>query len=211
MHRVKGMATLVEAWASGPLRERANLLIIGGDLRHPSLDEREQLDRIDAAVPAGERESAGLILAGHRPNDVAAFWLAAARFGLPGLTAAGGVYVCASVKEEFGIALLEAMATGLMVVAPDGGGPATYVQDGVTGVLTQTWDAARLEAGVAAALEVAGAPDDERADAAHADGALELHDPGDGHRARTGLPRGGGRGGGTHPRGRSDPVRSALQ
>ena len=167
MHRVKGMATLVEAWASGPLRERANLLIIGGDLRHPSLDEREQLDRIDAAVPADERESAGLILAGHRPNDVAAFWLAAARFGLPGLTAAGGVYVCASVKEEFGIALLEAMATGLMVVAPDGGGPATYVQDGVTGVLTQTWDAARLEAGVAAALEVAGAPDDERADAAH--------------------------------------------
>ncbi len=167
LHRVKGMATLVEAWASGPLRERANLLIIGGDLEHPSLDEREQLARIEAAVPAGERDAAGLILAGHRPNDVAAFWLAAARFGLPGLTAAGGVYVCASVKEEFGIALLEAMATGLMVVAPDGGGPATYVQDGVTGVLTQTWDAARLEAGVAAALEVAGAPDDERADAAH--------------------------------------------
>jgi len=167
MHRVKGMATLVEAWASGPLRERANLLIIGGDLERPSLDEREQLERIDAAVPAAERDSAGLILAGHRPNDVAAFWLAAARFGLPGLTPAGGVYVCASVKEEFGIALLEAMATGLMVVAPDGGGPATYVQDGVTGVLTQTWDAARLEAGVAAALDVAAGPDSERADAAH--------------------------------------------
>ena len=167
MHRVKGMATLVEAWASGPLRERANLLIIGGDLEHPSLDEREQLERIDAAVPAPERDRAGLILAGHRPNDVAAFWLAAARFGLPGLSPAGGVYVCASVKEEFGIALLEAMATGLMVVAPDGGGPATYVQDGVTGVLTQTWDAARLEAGVAAALDVAAGPDAERADAAH--------------------------------------------
>lgn len=167
MHRVKGMATLVEAWASGPLRERANLLIIGGDLQHPSLDEREQLDRIDAVVAADERDRAGLILAGHRPNDVAALWLAAARFGLPGLTSSGGVYVCASVKEEFGIALLEAMATGLMVVAPDGGGPATYVQDGVTGVLTQTWDAARLEAGVAAALEVAAQPDQERADAAH--------------------------------------------
>lgn len=172
LHRVKGMATLVEAWASGPLRERANLLIIGGDLERPSLDEREQLERIDAAVPAagGDRAGqlqAGLILAGHRPNDVAAFWLAAARFGLPGLTPAGGVYVCASVKEEFGIALLEAMATGLMVVAPDGGGPATYVRDGVTGVLTQTWDAARLEAGVALALDVAAHPDDERAAAAH--------------------------------------------
>jgi glycosyltransferase involved in cell wall biosynthesis len=167
LHRVKGMATLVEAWASGPLRERANLLLIGGDLERPSLDEREQLERIDAAVPAGDRDSSGLILAGHRPNDVAALWLAAARFGLPGLTSPGGVYVCASVKEEFGIALLEAMATGLMVVAPDGGGPATYVQDGVTGVLTQTWNASRLEAGVAAALEVAASDDRERAEAAH--------------------------------------------
>lgn len=167
MHRVKGMATLVEAWASGPLRDRANLLIVGGDLEHPSLDEREQLERIDAAVPADERDRAGLILAGHRPNGVAALWLAAARFGLPGLSASGGVYVCASVKEEFGIALLEAMATGLMVVAPDGGGPATYVQDGVTGVLTQTWDAARLEAGVATALDAAAGPDGERAAAAH--------------------------------------------
>lgn len=167
LHRVKGMATLVEAWAAGDLRERANLVIVGGDLEHPSLDEREQLERIDAAVPADGRDAAGLILAGHRPNGVAALWLAAARFGMPGLTSPGGVYVCASVKEEFGIALLEAMATGLMVVAPDGGGPATYVQDGVTGVLTQTWDAARLEAGVAAALHAAASPDGERAATAH--------------------------------------------
>jgi glycosyltransferase involved in cell wall biosynthesis len=167
LHRVKGMATLVEAWAAGTLRERANLLIIGGDLDHPSLDEREQLDRIAAVVPTDQRERTGLLLPGHRPNEVAAFWLAAARFGLPGLTAPGGVYVCASVKEEFGIALLEAMATGLMVVAPDGGGPATYVQDGVTGVLTQTWDAARLESGMLAALGVAASPDDGRAEAAH--------------------------------------------
>ena len=167
MHRVKGMATLVEAWAAGSLRDRANLLIIGGDLDRPSLDEREQLDLIAAVVPQHQRLREGLILAGHRPNDVAALWLAAARFGLPGLTAPGGVYVCASVKEEFGIALLEAMATGLMVVAPDGGGPATYVQDGVTGVLTQTWDAARLEHGVATALDTAGPPDGERAERGH--------------------------------------------
>lgn len=167
LHRVKGMATLVEAWAGGPLREQCNLLIIGGDLQHPSLDESEQLGRIDLAVPATQRDAAGLVLAGHRPNDVAAAWLAAARFGLPGLSRAGGVYVCASVKEEFGIALLEAMATGLMVVAPDSGGPATYVQDGVTGLLTQTWDAAQLAVSVAAAVEIAAGADEQRAHAAH--------------------------------------------
>ncbi|WP_439592802.1 glycosyltransferase [Microbacterium sp.] len=167
LHRVKGMATLVEAWARGPLQTRANLLVIGGDLENPSLDEREQLERIDAAVPEETRAQSGLLLAGHQPNDIAALWLAAVRFGMPGLTASRGVYVCASLKEEFGIALLEAMATGLMVVAPDGGGPATYVENGSTGVLTQTWDADQLERAVATALAAAALPEGDRADRAY--------------------------------------------
>lgn len=167
LHRVKGMATLVEAWARGPLQTRANLLVIGGDLENPSLDEREQLERIDAAVPEETRAQSGLLLAGHQPNDIAALWLAAVRFGMPGLTASRGVYVCASLKEEFGIALLEAMATGLMVVAPDGGGPATYVENGSTGVLTQTWDADQLERAVATALDAAALPEGDRADRAY--------------------------------------------
>jgi glycosyltransferase involved in cell wall biosynthesis len=168
LHRVKGMATLVEAWAREPLRRRANLLLIGGDLEHPSLDEQQQLDLIDRIVPESGRAEAGLMLPGHRANDVAARWLAAARLGMPGLVAPGGVYACASLKEEFGIALLEAMATGLLVVAPDGGGPATYIEDGVTGILTATWDVDRLysaldEALTAAGTEDAAAPDASRA------------------------------------------------
>ncbi|MFG6475167.1 glycosyltransferase [Microbacterium sp. P06] len=167
LHRVKGMATLVEAWASSPLSERANLLIIGGDLDNPSLDEREQLERIDVVVPPSTRNAAGLLLVGHRPNDVAARWLAAVRFGVPGLIAPNGVYVCASLKEEFGIALLEAMATGLTVVAPDAGGPATYVEDGITGVLTATWDPAQLTGAVSTALDLAARGDESLARRAH--------------------------------------------
>lgn len=159
MHRVKGMATLVEAWASGRLSERANLVLIGGDLENPSLDEREQLDRIDAVVPASDRAARGLILAGHQPNDIAARWVAAARIGVPGRIAANGVYVCASIKEEFGIALLEALATGLVVVAPDGGGPATYVVDGDTGFLTATWDPDQLDQATHRALDRAALGD----------------------------------------------------
>ena len=64
-----------------------------------------------------------------------------------------GIYACASIKEEFGIALLEAMACGLYVVAPAGGGPATYVEDGVTGRLTATWDVVALRSAVSAALD----------------------------------------------------------
>lgn len=163
-HRVKGMAAIVEAWATGPLADRANLLLIGGDLKNPSADEREQLAAMNAVIPAGERISRGLLLAGHQPNDTAARWVAAARFGIPGMSAPGGVYVCGSVKEEFGIALLEAMASGLFVVAPNGGGPATYVTQGVTGLLATTWDVTLLGSAMAEALDiVAGQDGDERA------------------------------------------------
>ena len=167
LHRVKGMATIVEAWAggapgggaadaAGPLRDRANLLLIGGDLRHPSADEREQLDLIDGIIPADRHRASGLLLPGHRPNDTVARWVAAARFGVPGLAAPRGVYVCGSLKEEFGIALLEAMGSGLLVVAPEGGGPSTYVRQGDTGYLTRTWDVDALRSAMGQALEAAG-------------------------------------------------------
>jgi glycosyltransferase involved in cell wall biosynthesis len=156
-HRIKGMATIASAWANGPLRDRANLLLVGGDLENPSADETEQLERIYRTVPQAEAAASGLLLAGHRPNDTVARWVAATRFGVPGLAAPGGVYVCGSLKEEFGIAILEAMAAGLLVVAPAGGGPATYVEDGVTGFLTRTSDAALLAASMSDALDAMAA------------------------------------------------------
>ncbi|MFM9876888.1 MAG: glycosyltransferase, partial [Rhodoglobus sp.] len=156
-HRVKGMATIVEAWAASDVRDRANLLLIGGNLDEPSEDEQEQLDLIHAVVPAEGRHAAGLLLPGHRANDTVARWVAASRRGIPGLAAANGIYVCGSLKEEFGIALLEAMASGLMVVAPNGGGPATYVEQGVTGYLTSTWHVGKLAEAMTEALDAASA------------------------------------------------------
>ncbi|WP_241979120.1 MULTISPECIES: glycosyltransferase [Cryobacterium] len=159
LHRVKGMAALVRAWAAdADLRARCNLLILGGDLRDPSLDEKSQLDQMYAAVDPGDAAGEGLLLAGHRTNDTALHWLAAARYGRPGLAAPHGAYVCASMKEEFGIALLEAMATGLTVVAPNSGGPATYVEHEVTGFLVDTGDTAALAGGISAALDLAAGP-----------------------------------------------------
>jgi glycosyltransferase involved in cell wall biosynthesis len=45
------------------------------------------------------------------------------------------VYVDGAWKEEFGLAVIEALAAGLVVVAPSTGGPPTYVDDGDIGVL----------------------------------------------------------------------------
>ncbi|MFI5840144.1 glycosyltransferase [Catenuloplanes sp. NPDC051500] len=169
LHRVKGMATLVQAWARDPdLRERCNLLIVGGDLADPSLDEREQLELVAEVLREYPEASAGLIMPGHRPNDVVARWLAAAHAGRTSLIAAGGVYVCASLKEEFGLALLEALAAGLVVVGPDAGGPATYIEHGVTGMLARAGDPAALADAFLGALDLACLPTPSRVERARA-------------------------------------------
>jgi glycosyltransferase involved in cell wall biosynthesis len=169
LHRVKGMATIVRAWASDErLYSSCNLVLVGGDLLTPSADEQAQLDDIAEVLRAYPDAARGLVLAGHRPNDVVARWLAAARLGSGGLIAPSGIYVCGSLKEEFGIALLEALAAGLVVVAPDAGGPATYIDDRVTGVLVDTGTPGGVLRGMKAALEIASRDSTARVHAARA-------------------------------------------
>ncbi len=159
LHRVKGMATVVEAWAADPdLWRRCNLLVVGGDLHHPSADEQGQLDAIAAVMVENPDAAAGLVLSGHRPNDVVARWMAVAHTGLPGCIAPHGVYVCGSLKEEFGLALIEALAAGLVVVGPDAGGPATYVDEGITGFLVDTRSPGAVAVGFGRALDQAADP-----------------------------------------------------
>ncbi|KJC64541.1 glycosyltransferase [Agreia bicolorata] len=167
LHRVKGMATIVEAWAAdAALFDACNLVIVGGDLLAPSADEQSQLDAIDGVLRENPRAAEGLVLAGHRPNDVVSRWLAVTRLGSGDLIGASGIYVCGSLKEEFGIAILEALAAGLVVVTPDAGGPATYVDDGVTGILVDTGSATGVRRGMTGALQIAARDDAGRVDAA---------------------------------------------
>lgn len=158
LHPVKGMATLVQAWAEdAELSEACNLLVVGGDLDDPNDDELGQLELIDQVIPRHHGPGRGLLLTGHRPNATATVWLAAAAVGRPGLAPPRGIYVSASHKEEFGIAILEALAAGLVVVAPRSGGPATYVDEGVTGVLCDTRSPTALASAVRQALDLAAA------------------------------------------------------
>jgi glycosyltransferase involved in cell wall biosynthesis len=139
LHRVKGLPLLLEAWAGdNDLHRALNLVIVGGDLEQPTPEETMvlgQLEDVGARIP---RAREGLIRLGHRANREVATVLRIARAGLGSLVGPHGVYACTSQKEEFGVALLEAMATGLAVVAPNAGGPATYVEEGLTGSLADT-------------------------------------------------------------------------
>ena len=155
LNRVKGIPALVEAWAGDPrLFESFNLAIVGGELEHPTPEERHVIDGIDAVCARLPHARSGLVALGHRPHDEVPQLLRAAAHGIPGLVAAGGVYACPSRKEEFGLSLLEALAAGLPVVAPDRGGPPTFVEDGATGFLVDTTDLASLRAGLRRAASV---------------------------------------------------------
>lgn len=136
MHPIKGMDRVVAAWVRDPdLRERTNLVIVGGNLADPTAGEQQVLDALAEVVGGDPRHVDGLVLLGGRPRRDVHTLLAAAHLGWRDVIAPGGIYVNGAAKEEFGLALVEALGVGLTVVAPSAGGPATYVIDGDTGVL----------------------------------------------------------------------------
>ncbi|MGI9507859.1 MAG: glycosyltransferase family 4 protein [Geminicoccaceae bacterium] len=75
---------------------------------------------------------------------------------LPACYAAADVYAWPAVREAYGMALLEAQASGLPVVAGSEGGVADVVQDGVTGVLTTPRDPAAFASALASLLDQPG-------------------------------------------------------
>ena len=80
------------------------------------------------------------------------------RSDVPNALAAFDVYALTSRYEGFSLALVEAMATGLPVVATRCGGPEQILDDGVTGLLVENGSA---EA-VASAIDRLRANSDER-------------------------------------------------
>ena len=140
-HPVKGMARIANAWAQDPLLyNRYNLVLVGGNLSHPSAVETTVMQSIDVAVPINDHRRAGIILMGGRPRADIAQLMVATMKGRPDYWQPGGIYVDGALKEEFGLAIIEALATGLVVVAPSTGGPSSYVDQGDTGILVDPED-----------------------------------------------------------------------
>jgi len=110
----KGHQTLLEAFAliSKEIKN-IKLLIIGGGPHREKLEEMSTQLKVDHDVYfLGERRDIGAILSELQ------------------------LFVLASVKEGFGLVLLEAMSAGVPILACRSGGIEEAVEDGETGILT---------------------------------------------------------------------------
>jgi glycosyltransferase involved in cell wall biosynthesis len=132
---VKRLPLLIEAYAKARVEfdEPTALVLLGGypgewETEHPL----ETVERL--GVP-------GVFLAGWHDHEE-----------LPDFLSASDALVHASVNEQFGQVLVEAMACGLPVVAVNRGGPASIVTNGKTGWLVEPEDGAGLAAAMVEAV-----------------------------------------------------------
>ncbi len=128
---VKGFSILIEAMAQVAARNPRCVCLIAGDgPARPSLEAAAR-----ARHPEGRIRFLG------------------ERRDIPEILSALDLYVQPSRREGFGLSALEAMASGLAVVASSTGGLPEVVRDGETGVLVPPGDAEALAAAVAHLLE----------------------------------------------------------
>ena len=122
LERQKGHGTLLAAAADVP----GVLFALAG-----AGEDRGALERQAASLGLSER----VVFLGHRPD-------------VPDLLAAADLFVLPSTSEGLPLALLEAAAAGLPIVATDIGGNRDVVRAGETGLLVPAGDPAALAAAI---------------------------------------------------------------
>ncbi|RZV47296.1 MAG: glycosyltransferase family 1 protein [Acidimicrobiia bacterium] len=150
----KNIGGLVEAYASSPALQRsANLLLITGSLDDPFTDdgsatalERTEIRRIRGVIQDAGLEGMVVAFGIQGQNKLAAAYRHLAQHG--------GVFALTALYEPFGLAPLEAAASGLAVVATRNGGPSESLidADGEYGVLVDPADPYDIAAGLERAL-----------------------------------------------------------
>lgn len=148
--------------APRPAREAPVLLAVGMMRPRDKLESYRVLaealghlkDRTWQAVLVGDGPARGEVEALMKPFGAKVRFVGAVeRAALPALYGAADLYVWPAINEAFGIAFLEAQASGLPVVAGRTGGVPSVVADGMTGLLTPIGDARAFAVAVARLLD----------------------------------------------------------
>jgi sucrose synthase len=127
---IKNMTGLVEWYGTNPeLRERANLLLVGGHFNpEDSTDdeEREQIRLLHELIERHQLQgNVRWVLMQTDKIKVGEFYRYVARHG--------GAFVQPARFEAFGLTVIEAMTSGLPVFATRYGGPLEIIEDGISG------------------------------------------------------------------------------
>lgn len=140
----KGQIELLKAWANSRLLSNYNLLIIGGDLEMPSKEEKEVIDFFKEYLKIHPHLKTVFFHQGAISNQEIRELeknIVKKSFAYPHL------YLCSSKKEEFGLAILEAMSQGFLVLGPIKGGVKSYLKNRNNGFLidTSNWESIKDE------------------------------------------------------------------
>lgn len=132
LDRIKNLTGLVRAFARRPaLPAACNLLVVSGVTRMEDSEDHEEREQIrlmhELLASAPLRDCVRWLPAESARLLVADFYRFVAR--------RRGVFVQPALYEAFGLTVIEAMACGLPVVATRYGGPASIIEDGVSGFL----------------------------------------------------------------------------
>ena len=132
----KGQHHLIKAWGESQLWRDFNLVIIGGS-RENEDDEELEINAYFEAYMSSKSDLKGRFA--HVEALSNEFIRQVERKIMEGgAQAYPNIYVCSSVKEEFGISILEALSEGFLGFAPIKGGVKTYIVNGVNGFLVDT-------------------------------------------------------------------------
>ncbi|WP_036931309.1 glycosyltransferase [Proteocatella sphenisci] len=135
----KGQIELLKAWSNSRLSGTHNLLMIGGDLEKPNEEEAVIINFFKDYLEKYPELKGSFFHKGAMSNEKIRLLekvIIQKDFDLP------HIYLCSSIKEEFGIAILEAMSKGFLTIGPIKGGVKTYIKNGKNGFLidTSNWE-----------------------------------------------------------------------
>lgn len=135
LNQLKAQDQLLKAWIHSELSADYNLLIVGGDLHHPNAEEKEIISIFEEQLAQHPQLKNRFLHLSALSNDKIRKLeqkIRAEQKDDP------QIYLCSSKKEEFGIAILEALSQGFLVIGPKKGGVKSYLRDGENGFLIDT-------------------------------------------------------------------------
>lgn len=136
LNRQKGQNRLIKVWGESRLWQDFNLVIIGGNRENPDEEQTRMMKSFDNYIQSNPHLRGRFAHLEALPNDTIRNIERKIMENTSGDYP--NIYICSSLKEEFGISILEALSEKFLVFAPIKGGVKTYIENGINGFLVDT-------------------------------------------------------------------------